>query len=216
MCGLTTRMNALAITVTLHAAVFGLAIYGWQHASDLAAPRDALTVTVLTPQQDEAQKLPKPGRMAPKKAPEPATIEVHPAPRLAVSPMVTVVANPTPAAAAPEGGRNDELAQITQAYRQTLTARLERARAYPQKLLLAGRSGEGLIWFRIDRTGRLIEAVVEGSTGSNGLDRAAMRIVRRAAPFPPIPAQLPDELTITLPLSFLILTLGDDAPAAAR
>ncbi|MFD2136940.1 energy transducer TonB [Novosphingobium resinovorum] len=39
---------------------------------------------------------------------------------------------------------------------------------------------------------------------SRTLDRAALDVVRRAAPFPAIPEGLPDELEITLPVEFLV------------
>lgn len=216
VCDLVTRMNALVVTATVHVAVFGLAIYGWQQANGGAAPRKAPTVITVPPSRDEPKRLPKPGRVPPKKAPEPTIVEVHPAPLPAIAPLAPVLADPPPAPAAPLGGSEEALAQTTQAYRQALMARLERERAYPRKLLAAGQDGLGMIAFRIDRGGQLIDTTVEGSTGNAALDRAAVAIVRRAAPFPPIPLQLPDELTITLPVSFLIVRPGGDAQVIAR
>jgi len=42
----------------------------------------------------------------------------------------------------------------------------------------------------IDRTGALIDAVIERSSGSPILDRAARRIVKLAAPYPPFPPEI--------------------------
>lgn len=57
--------------------------------------------------------------------------------------------------------------------------------------------------FRIDRSGRLLDATVAHSTGLPVLDLAALSIVRRASPFPAIPDALREELAITLPTARL-------------
>lgn len=52
----------------------------------------------------------------------------------------------------------------------------------------------------IDRSGRLLDAVIDRSSGSPVLDRAARRIVMMAAPFPPLPPDIArdaDRLEIT-------------------
>lgn len=206
------RAGAFVLTAGFHVAVFGLALYGWQHAGT-SAPRNTATLTVLPPRRDAEVRRPVAGDIAPRVAPEPAVVVVPPPPIVVASPMAQVLAEPLPVAAAPQGGREDELAQTTQAYCEAILARLERERAYPDALLRAGRHGAGTIAFRIDRGGRLIAAAVEETTGNKALDRAAVAIVRRAAPFPAIPPLLPDELAITLPVEFLIVRAGDQAAA---
>jgi TonB family protein len=47
--------------------------------------------------------------------------------------------------------------------------------------------------------------VIATTTGRASLDRAALAMVRRSAPFPVIPAELPDELEIVLPVNFLVI-----------
>jgi periplasmic protein TonB len=42
----------------------------------------------------------------------------------------------------------------------------------------------------IDRNGRLIDAIIDRSSGSPVLDRAARRIVKLASPYPPFPAEI--------------------------
>ena len=57
--------------------------------------------------------------------------------------------------------------------------------------------------FVIDREGRLLEQRVVKSSGYRLLDEEAAAIVRRAAPMPPIPAELGHHrLVITAPISF--------------
>jgi TonB family protein len=120
------------------------------------------------------------------------------------------LAEPLAEASVPvDGGEQERLAQVSETYRSALTAHIEEARLYPRRALLRGYQGAGAIFFRLDREGRLIEASVETSTGRKGLDRAALALVQRAAPFPAIPVELPDELAITMPIRFLIV----DAPS---
>jgi protein TonB len=42
----------------------------------------------------------------------------------------------------------------------------------------------------IDRNGALLDSVIERSSGSPVLDRAARRIVKLAAPYPPFPPEI--------------------------
>jgi protein TonB len=59
----------------------------------------------------------------------------------------------------------------------------------------------------IDRTGSLVRLVIERSSGSPVLDRAARRIVQLASPFPPFPPDLADTDQIELTRS-MVFTKG--------
>lgn len=48
-------------------------------------------------------------------------------------------------------------------------------------------TGQARVAFTISASGRLSNVGIAGSSGSFELDRAAVRIVQRAAPFPPPP-----------------------------
>ena len=84
-------------------------------------------------------------------------------------------------------------AEIATDYRRVLFERLLAQRNYPEAARLQHYQGEGAVMFHIDRDGRLLAASMEKSTGKRILDRAALTQVRRAAPFPEIPSELPDE-----------------------
>ncbi|MCE7796432.1 TonB family protein [Sphingobium sufflavum] len=124
-------------------------------------------------------------------------------PRSAPGIEAVPVALPVPVAPS-DGGRTDAPEQALLTYRRAVTARLAAERRYPGDALRRGHQGNGMILFRIDRTGSLLSAVVDKGTGSAELDREAVSLVRRAAPFHHIPAELPDELEIGLPILFLI------------
>jgi TonB family protein len=93
-----------------------------------------------------------------------------------------------------------------QAYREAMLAQLAAERDYPRSALLSGYQGIGSVLFHIDRDGRLLDVGIETSTGRKALDRAALALVRRAAPFPTVPAAMPDQLEVSLPIRFMILT----------
>ena len=106
------------------------------------------------------------------------------------------------------GGAVVQVQDDAPAYRQAIFAQLLSARRYPRREALRGVEGSGRVLFHIDRNERLISVSLTQSTGSSALDEAALALVRRAAPFPPIPANLPDELELGLPVDFLLVSPG--------
>jgi protein TonB len=53
-----------------------------------------------------------------------------------------------------------------------------------------------VVYFRIQREGQIIDLKVEQSSGITPLDLSAMRAVRAAAPFPPLPRDYPDPFLV--------------------
>ena len=207
--GFGVRLNALMVAAIVHVAAFGLALYGWQQSIGNGPRQRLAAVTVLPLPQDKSRDRRLSGVPPRKAGPKPPLVKLTPKPAIAGREVGPIQAIATPEPVAHEGGREDHLALTTQAYQRAVMARLEAGRRYPMELLRAGHDGSGTILFRVDRSGRLVEASIRTSTGRKALDRAALAIVRSAAPFPEIPQELPDELAITLPITFLIL---DDAP----
>jgi protein TonB len=202
--GRPTRMAALVATVVVHLAVGAMVTIGWPQFESARGTPHLASVVILPRAMDEPRRRPTSGMQAQAPRPEPLPAPASPPPTILLAP-------PTPAAteavaqlrAPAEGGREDELVAVTQAYRREVMARLE-ARRRPMREDAAGDGlRAGTVAFRIDRGGQLLEASVTQSTGRAALDRAALSIVRRAAPFPAIPDALPDELAITLPVEFL-------------
>ncbi|MEM7548022.1 MAG: TonB family protein [Pseudomonadota bacterium] len=82
----------------------------------------------------------------------------------------------------PSGGA--ELAQI---WGSRIRREVERKKAMPRTLR---RSGAVLVAMTVERDGRLMSAKIQKSSGSKGLDAAAMKAVEAAAPYVPAPAEL--------------------------
>lgn len=74
-------------------------------------------------------------------------------------------------------------------YEQLLFAWMDRHKQYPLLAQRRGLEGSGSIKVRIDREGRVLERTVDRSTGEAMLDQAALDMVRRANPFPALPAE---------------------------
>lgn len=92
------------------------------------------------------------------------------------------------------------------AYMRAWTARVERVGTlnFPDAARTGSLGGNLIITVGLNRAGHIIDMKVIHSSGRKVLDDAAMRIVRLAAPFPPIPrtSERVDELYITRTYQF--------------
>ena len=65
------------------------------------------------------------------------------------------------------------------------------------------RAGKTLVDITVSRDGALVSASLRHGSGSDGLDKAALKAIRAAAPFPPAPAELTEaRYVFTLPVLF--------------
>ncbi|MGF7153546.1 energy transducer TonB family protein [Novosphingobium gossypii] len=199
-----SRMVALGATVAIHLAVGAVVAVGWPRGRSAGTEPHLVSVVVLPQAEPVAPRRPPGGPRTPAARPRPVPVPSSQPPTILLVPPAPLAIEPIvmPSQRA-EGGSADPLAVTTQAYRRAIMARLEAQRARMKTHTSDRRRAAGAILFRIERTGRLLQASVAESTGFRTLDRTAMAIVRRAAPFPAIPDELPDELTITLPVEFL-------------
>jgi protein TonB len=113
-----------------------------------------------------------------------------------------------PASAARSGGAGGGGAAQTagnaaaSAYRAEVAARLAQKRFYPNAARRDRLTGRATVSFTLNASGRVTEARVVRSAGSRILDDAALEMVRRAAPYPPIPRGLGSTITIQAPIGF--------------
>ena len=109
----------------------------------------------------------------------------------------SAAANPNPAAAARAegragaGGRLDAGGRANvSSYQAEVLAHLQRYRLYPPEARSRGIVGMALVHFALAANGSVIAASLAKSSGAASLDEAALSMVRRASPFPPIPPEL--------------------------
>ncbi|MBR0847744.1 TonB family protein [Bradyrhizobium diazoefficiens] len=105
-------------------------------------------------------------------------------------------------ASLPTHAQTDTPSDSVKAWQARLTAHIASNRFFPVEA--RGQTGEAKVTFVIDRSGRLISRALAESTGSRGLDDAALAIVARAEPFPAPPSELKDDsFTFTVPVVFI-------------
>ena len=156
--------------------------------------------------------LPVPPKVVrPKAAPPPKPVETA-----AVAP--TPVHTPPPAVAGSQGkagtkdakdvGSGDNSQGGGQAgsaadYMSVLQAWLEKHKEYPRSARLRRIEGAVLLYFSIDRDGRLLAYRIERSSGHRMLDTETIAMINRAQPLPPIPGDMSrDKLEVVVPVQF--------------
>jgi len=178
--------------------------------------------------QKPAESTPKPKRAKKITEPKPKQAKVKPTtpkktpkskPRSTQSPQKTKPSTPAaagkPAAdkVAATTSANSQKTQTAIASRQraiskrdymaSLSAWLNRHKRYPRSAQRRHQEGTVRLRFALDRSGRLLAADVIGSSGYAALDKAALDMLRKAAPLPPIPPEIgQSRLDVVLPVAF--------------
>ena len=147
---------------------------------------------------------PEPARPAPPKVERRETAKPQPQRQTAAQPRedsISTVPAPQPSRQPPARSLQDDQPSI--GYIRQVAAFLNRVKTYPEKARAAGQQGVVVVRFTISRAGQVGSINVLRSSGSEVLDEAGLALVRRAAPFPPLPDDFSGPLlTLTLPLSF--------------
>ncbi|PNU21266.1 hypothetical protein C2E25_02950 [Geothermobacter hydrogeniphilus] len=154
---------------------------------------------------------PTPAPLAPKRSPPapprrpPSTAITAPVPSPTTVPTATVTTETAtaPTNSAPAAPRADPAASpVYRAYLGAIRQRIDRSKRYPLMARRGGQQGVVLIDFEINAEGKLCRCEVERSSGFKLLDRAALKAVRAAAPFSPLPDDFDPRLALQLPIRF--------------
>ncbi len=156
------------------------------------APREALVVPPPAPAPAITPTPPTPPASKPE-PPRPATRpreEKPPGPQ-----RQPVAANPHAPARMKNAVPGD---QVTSGdpYFNSLVAELEKHRFYPELARPLGLVGTPRFDMKIDRTGRIVGLQLQESSGTELIDRAAEKMIRDTARFPPPPSDIPGDLII--------------------
>jgi protein TonB len=87
-------------------------------------------------------------------------------------------------------------------FQQQLFSHIQRFQTYPLQARQDRLQGRVIIIFVMSRTGMVLDARVQTSSGYPILDQAAVDTITRAQPMPPIPAELADPLEVEIPIEF--------------
>lgn len=144
-----------------------------------------------------ARPRPPPRREAPQ-PPSPRQAMVRNAPRQPPAPRPMT---PPSAASAGRGVTSQPTARTASpppTYLARVMAQLHRA-----KPAGSGEQGRAVVRFAIQRSGAAGGVSLASSSGNSTIDQAALAMVRRAAPFPPLPAEYgPATMALTVPIAF--------------
>lgn len=147
---------------------------------------------------------------------EPAS-EAVPEPPPSVTPLLTLNQAPTQQAVAlPRAAPAMSAAPVpstaptrdraaTTAYTAVLLSWLERYRQYPRLARLKRTEGTVILALTLSRSGSLKAVALKKGSGHAILDNAALDMIRRADPFPPLPATFThDRLEFVVPIVFAL------------
>jgi protein TonB len=180
--------------------------------------------TARTARRAEAPPTPAPEHA---EAPPPATIAASDPTRTSPESVAVAAASPAPMGAVARGtpgragmaglpgGAGDGLAlgppPLTVAQRrqaidgylkEVLRTRIREVFRYPAAARELELSGAVIVHATIDRGGHLLSLRIAGPCAETILCEDALRTIRAAAPFPPVPAALGDTLSIDVPLTY--------------
>jgi periplasmic protein TonB len=174
-------------------------------SSDAPAPSPP-AITVPEPPVEVPPRPPETPPMATQEAgpPEPARPEPKPRPvarplPAKVPPRPPIVTAPTAPAERAVAPPPPSLAQpaIDGGWLSSVASWVAGRKTYPEDARQRGEEGRVVIRFTVDRTGRVIEAAIVGSSGSARLDAATVALLRGAV-LPALPASMPGpNVTIT-------------------
>jgi len=174
-----------------------------------SAPVAAAPAVPEPPPPVEKQPLPSPpppepvARTAPKLKPPPKVVPVV---RAAAAPKAAPSPSPAPAPVVkpPPVARAATTAPAARArYEDLLYTWLVRHKEYPLVASRRGIEGRPVLTVRIDRQGRVMASRISTPSRYAILDEAAVAMVRRASPFPPVPENVAgDSYEFIAPVEF--------------
>ena len=90
-------------------------------------------------------------------------------------------------------------------YMSYLLAWLQKHKEYPRDARRRNQQGTALLYFEIDREGRILNAKLQQSSGYGSLDGEALALIRRAEPLPmPPPEVQGDPIRLVVPVQFFL------------
>jgi len=156
---------------------------------------------IIPPPVERVVERTQPGREKPQTDAK-DTVKVNREPT-ALAPDSRSVASTTTNPAASIGGGNAVTQKARISYHHMVATLLAKAKRYPERAVRAHVTGSGSVRVTIVASGAVERAEVAASTQSNVLDDELLRMVDRAAPFPPFPSEMnQSDVTLLVPVSF--------------
>lgn len=101
------------------------------------------------------------------------------------------------------GGGSEAIERARVNYRDLIAAKLARSKRYPERAARNEVTGRGVLQLTLDSSGGVRDVSVTESTQARILDDEMLKMVERAAPFPPFPAEMQQQqISLVVPVSF--------------
>lgn len=212
------RPLGLILTVAVHALVLGLFLFQW---TARYAPKPLSTLNTFDipappsppePQSDAPQE-PQPMRRE-KTLTDPDTrrneppkivlsIDESAAPPRPPDPAAARAIEEPAAAEAKPPPPPQEASDARPTWQGRVLAALNKVKRYPREASFRRRQGVPIIRFVMDRSGRVLSASLERSSGVPALDGEALELPRRAQPLPKPPEDVPGAtIELVVPVEF--------------
>ena len=182
------EMLVVLVIIGLLAGLVGPKLFSRLDASKVQTAEVSLPAPALTLPPD-------PPRIEATAPPAPETT----APQAIAAPVAAVTA--APVASVPTASSSTALPQ----WSSRIAVLLERNKRYPATARARREEGTTHVAFVLDRQGRLLSSRIEQSSGIPALDQEALDLLRRAQPFPALPAEFADaQISLTVPIKFAL------------
>jgi protein TonB len=205
---LRDRVGAGLVTLAAHVLIVTAIVAGLHQANRVVTP---VVVTV----QLDAKPL-KHDELAPPKLP----VLARPAAFTAAMPQITIAPPPPgPIAASPPGPTSPagpavvpppaasvpHVSNAAPTWQAQLLARLEEAKRYPEEARMHRWQGVAMLYFSMDRDGKVLSADIKQGSGYPVLDAEALALIQRAQPLPKPPAEVKgDPVQLVVPVEFFL------------
>ena len=155
------------------------------------------------PKKETIEK-PKP-KPKPEPEPEPEVVQKPTQPVVQQAAKAAAPVQPSAAPAAPSAADVTRASAAKATWRGILEAHLKRFHKYPRAAQRRNIEGTVLLHFRMTRDGKVLRYSVERTSDHDVLDEAALAMIERANPLPPLPDEVPGEsIEIIVPANFNI------------
>jgi protein TonB len=200
----TPHLAGLVVTGIAHLLLIAAVLTAWNTRE---AAKPLVNVTTIVEEPAKPELLPPPPMPTMIKLPPPAELAM---PRIELaSPPPTAPPAPTAITAPPPATPVAVQGSGLPNFAGTLMSHLARHKRYPAEAREQRHEGVATIRFSMDRTGRVLSARLEKSSGFALLDQEALAILQRASPMPRIPDALTgDILELVIPIQFSLRQNG--------